>query len=205
MKKRVALRRAGMIAEAIQNGVSKLGRTTMKDLPICAILPLLKLSSDAKEGKDLDIATMNPHIFEILVFGSVATKGQRTVNDIDMMIIDSGFFSQFFISGCETEDWYEELMDNLEVLLNGWLDLSYEEIGGLLDTPVDLHILPAKMFKSAELRAEIVKRHKDPNFLRNAFSSMLRYNNSEKKFVPVDVAYFEERFSTNLSDLKEEQ
>jgi len=163
------------------------------------------IAGDAKEEKNLDIMALNPHIFEILVFGSVATAGQRTVNDIDMMIIDSGFFSRFFMSGCEAEDWYEELTNNLEILLNGWFNLSYKEIEDLLDEPVDLHILPAKMFQSAELRRKILRRHKDPNFLLNAFSSMIRYDRSEKKFVPVDVAYFEERFSTNLPDMKEKE
>jgi len=141
------------------------------------------------------------HIFEILVFGSVARMGDHEVGDIDLIVLDDGSFSCKFASGCVTKDWYDELMENLPELLYNFLECSEFEIEQLLgDIKVDLHVLPLEMLKSDSLRKEIAEKHKDPNFLQNAFSSLLRLDGIG--FVPIKLEYFEAKYDVDLSDLK---
>lgn len=202
MNRERALERAKEIAVLVERGTGRLRRTRVGDLPLLAMLPLFKLGADAREGRELDIDALVPRILEILIFGSVADEANGEVGDIDMVLIDSGFFSEFFANSSQEEDWYEGLSDNLEMLLVGFLGFDAAQIKGILNTPVDLHIFPVQMLKSAELRSEIISRHKDPEFLRNCFGSMLRYDRFMRRFTPVDVAYFEQRYETELSDLK---
>lgn len=201
MKRIEALKTASEIAVLIYRGVIKLKHTTLQNAPLMARLPFIKFSSEAKKDKDLDIESLNPHIYEILVYGSTAVEDNSQVGDIDMIIIDSGFFSNFFHYRSGLEDRYLQLSDNLRMLLNEWFEMD-EAAEVYFDTPVDLQIFPDKLFKSESLRTEILSKHKDPNFFKNCFSDMLRYDSVKRTFVPVDVSYFEERFSTALTDLR---
>lgn len=202
MEKEQALETAKEIASLIFLGAGKLKHTTMQDAPLLAMLPFIKLSADAREDKELDLNILNPHIFEVLVFGSTANGNQDCVSDIDIVIIDNGFYSNFFECGCDKEDWYMELSDNLEILLSGFMGMK-DEAEKLTDVPVDLHVFNVKMFKSEDLRKEILSKHKDPNFLRNCFSATLRFNRPNNTLEPVNLTYFEKRYNTKLTDLKQ--
>ncbi len=197
-----ALSQAKEIAKMITAGVRKLGRTRLGEVGLFGLLPFLAANKDAKEGKDIDIKALNPRIFEILIFGSIA-QGKEEVGDIDMMILDTGFFSRFFSSGCQTDDWYKELSSNAWILMTDWLDLDIGEVEAVLKGyDVDLHVLPLKMLGSVGKRKEIAAKHKDPQFLRNCFASMLRFDGATEGFVPVTLEYFEKRYHASLSDLK---
>lgn len=201
MKLTYAFEKAEVIAGMIRKGVSSLRRRAIKDLPLLAWLPLLTLKTDLDEGKEPDYDNLEPRVHEILIFGSIA-EGREEVGDIDMMVIDNGFFSRFFTSDSKKADWYEELSDNLEMFLTGWLDCQNEEVEKLESLSVDLHILPVKMLGSMDVRNEIASKHKDPDFLKNCFGKMLRYSEPDGKFVPVNLGYFEKRYNANLDDLR---
>lgn len=201
MKRIIAIEKAAKIATLVNAGIEKIKKSKIKNLPLLAMLPLLKLQSDVQEGKELSLDSMVPHIFDILIFGSVANSNEE-VNDIDMMIIDNGVMSNFLECDCAKEDWYKELSDNLEVLLGGWFDYEGKEINNLIATPVDLHVFPVQMFKDGKIRTDIQAKHKDPEFLKNCFDHMLRYDKSQHAFVSTDIAYFEKRYGACLDDLK---
>lgn len=203
MNKKGALEQAEGIAKLIKIGTNKLKRIEFRHLPVFSTLPWIKYTDDLKKDKGVNPKVLDSTIFEILIFGSVANKDNGSVGDIDMVLIDNGFYSTFFKCGCENEDWYHDLKDNLDELLNGWFELGTSKIEefwvpDIID--VDLHILPVKLFKSREFRQEVANKHKDPEFLNNCFGTMLRYFGG--KFVPVNLPYFEKRFGCELSDLK---
>lgn len=202
MKRNVAVGKALEIADLIQRGVRKFRSLTMKDLPLLAMLPWLKLQADLGADKEIDWDALVPQVFEIIIFGSVAKEDREEVGDIDFMVLDNGCMSEFFTSPKHKEDdWYQDLWENMRLLLSGWLNYSEEQLDEVLaGVETDLHILPLKMLKSNDLRAEIAAKHSDPRFLQNAFSAMLRYEGG--KLMPTDVAYFEERYKTDLSDLR---
>jgi len=193
MKRNEALIAANGIAKVLNLGVSLIKYSSIRHLPLLATLPLFKLRSDAYKKKDLDINSVSPVIFEILVYGSTVVVQNGTIKSIDMIIIDNNHFSNFI--------QYDILSNNLNILLNGWLgmgrvDKDYSHI------PVNLHIFPAAIFRSKDVRIKILRKHKDPNFFKNCFSSILRYDKREETFVPADVEYFEKKFNADLSDLR---
>jgi hypothetical protein len=200
MKRTEAIEKAKVIAKLIKKGVAKLRRTPINNLPILAMLPWLKASSDIESGEDSDFDCLVPEVFEIFIFGSVAGKKDE-VGDIDILILDNGFFSKFFNRGYEKgKDQYEELSENLNLLLTGWLGYKESKVSDIINVDTDLQILPFEMLKSEKLRSDIASRHSDPFFLQNAFSTLLRFDGGE--LIPVDIAYLEEKHAVNLSDLK---
>lgn len=197
MEKNGALQRAARVARLIRRGQHMLSRTAVKDLPLLALLPLFSM-------KEKGVEIIDPTIEDILLFGSAA-RGDSTVGDIDMMIIDRGFYSTFFgrKSGEAGLDWYLSLTNNLEMLLTGWFGLRREdaEVQEVLGTTkVDLHVLPVDLFRSPEKRAEIAGLHSDSSFFRNALSDVRRFEGGE--FIPTNLSYFEEKFNTSLADLR---
>lgn len=202
MKRIEAVEKATKIATLIREGVSNLKHTTLKDLPLLAMLPFIKLEADAKAGKEMNLDSLDPRVFEILIFGSVANESQEEVGDIDIMVLDNGFFSNFF-SCKHKDDWYMELSENLHLLLTGWLGYSEEEVADTLKgVDTDLHVLPLKMLKSEKLRVEIARKHSDPRFFQNAFSSMLVQDRVSHELNQSSMGYLEGKYKTNLSDLK---
>ena len=205
MKRIEALQKAHEIARLILNGTHRLGRMRIGQLPLLSLLPFITLKAKADKneqwGGDV-IDTLNPHIYEVILFGSAADERNVEVNDIDLMIIDTGFFSQILRFPPDCDDWYEMLSDNLELFLDGFLGYQSENIQEILGNPVDLHVLPIQLLRSKDFRSEVGSKHKDPKFLRNCFSLMLRYDQTSQKFVPVNIAQLEEQYKTDLSDLK---
>jgi len=201
MKRTDAAETALKIADLIQRGVRKFRSLTMKDLPLLAILPWLKLQSDLGTDKEIDWDALVPRVFEIIIFGSVAKEDREEVGDIDFMVLDNGCMSEFFTSKHKEDDWYQYLWENMCLLLSGWLNYTEEQMDEVLaGIETDLHVLPLKMLKSKDLRAEFSCRHADARFFQNAFSTMLRYERG--KLIPTDIAYFEEKYKVDLSDLK---
>jgi len=149
---------------------------------------------------------------EILIFGSTVRKcDDEKVGDLDMMIIDNGVVSsqyEHIIQNEEDEeDWYFGLKSNLNRLLESEEKSYNKGLQSLLADleekrpSIDLHILPLKLFKDKEFRMEVLSKHKDPNFFKNCFSSIMRLRNG-KQFVPVDVSYFEYKYKCRLQDIK---
>ena len=153
------------------------------------------------------------HFFEFLIFGSVVKKcDHEKVGDLDMIIIDNGVISPEYQFDCRWDDWYGMLNKNLLTLLSECSDYLHchevnKKVVGLIDKiieddfEVDLHILPRKLFLNKKYRMEALSRHKDPNFFKNCFDSMLRLRMG-KQFVPVNVSYFEYKYKRDLRDLK---
>ncbi len=152
--------------------------------------------------------------FEFLVFGSTARKcDSEQVGDLDMIIVADGCLPDSYGINHVEEDWYGELHQNITDVL-GWIhcsDISDYELSTLVDevldelyytdSRVDLHILPIDLFKNKDYRKKASMKHKDPNFFKNCFSSMMRFRNGEQ-FVPVGVSYFEYKYKCDLRDIK---
>lgn len=142
-----------------------------------------------------------PHILEFLIFGSAAQRqDEEEVGDLDMILIDNGYFSKDFTSGSTYGDWYALLQNNLTVLLSEHFSDNGDVAKELMESRVDLHILPLKFFKDKKYRHEVAMDHKDPFFFQNCFSSMLRLKGFG--FVPVNIGYFEKKYFCKLDDLK---
>ena len=203
MKRIEAIEKATKIAGLIREGVNRIKYdTAMKDLPLLAMLPLLALGEDLKSSKDVDFNSLCPKVFEVLIFGSVAREDSEDVGDIDIMVLDNGFFSKFF-SCKHKDDWYLGLSENLHLLLTGWLGYSDDELLDVLDgVDTDLHVLPLEMLKSENLRKKIALKHRDPLFLQNAFSSMLVHDRVSHELNPSSIGYLEGKYKTDLADIK---
>jgi predicted nucleotidyltransferase len=185
MERSVALEKVKTAANLITKGARKIENTQPKNLPLMATLPLLSVS----EGFE-DPGIIDPDIREILLFGSLA-RGNDWVGDIDMMILDEGFYSNFFTAPNEvTEPWYEDLGYNLGELLTQWFDFDPEDpkVNELMrSTPVDLHVLPADILYSGAKRDELLEHHHDPDFFENAFSDLMRFDGDG--FVSIDRSH----------------
>ncbi len=146
-------------------------------------------------------APYEPEILEIFLFGSLTNVTEENPGDIDICLVDNGYFSWFFNEeGNPKKDAYLQLSGNLERLFRLWFginDLSTITEG----IPVDLHILPEQFFKDPELRAEIAKRHKDPLFFQNMFKNIIRLYPEKKQNPDLGLAYFEKKYGP-LDDLK---
>ncbi len=128
-----------------------------------------------------------------------------------MIIFDNGKLSEDYTIDHQEEDWYYQLKENLQFLLDDYSRVvplpTHKRIGELQekieknDSKVDLHILPAKFFRNKKFRKEVAKKHKDPNFFKNVFSLLLRLRKGQE-FVPVGIPYFEKKYHCNLQDLK---
>ena len=208
MKLQDALDSAVKIAEMIHEGNRRVSRSTINELPLLAHIPLLLLGS-----KKVSISQIDPSISEILIYGSVA-RGEEEVGDIDMMVLDGGYYSSIFQDRLQdgnmtghrkgTSDWYRLLTDNLHELLTGWMSFEADEqrMAEIADIDVDLHVLPLTLLTHGNVRNEIASKHSDHRFLQNAFSSILRYNRATRKFEEIELGYLEKRYDCDLSTLR---
>lgn len=194
MDREVALEKALNIASLLNRGQRRIQGSSFNS-PNCGLLAFLPIFSAAssKEGReDLANISLTGGIFrEILIFGSVA-RGELVVEDLDMIVLDSGYCSPFFEpQGSklkETGGWYAKLKGNLHLLLTGWFGLEeLDDFSPDVTADVDLHLLPVSILWSAYARERIARLHTDPCFLENAFSTILRYNGHTGQFVPVTL------------------
>ncbi len=205
-KKAELLSKAEQLASLIFDKLYELRRKPMKDVGLGSLLSFFKLQADIKEGlKKVDLSTIEPKIYEIILFGSVA-EDKENPTDIDLMVFDNGHFSNFFpcmTSGHHMDDWYEDLLENFQWLMGGWFDVHEDQLQQILGSvKVDLHILPIRFFQSKELRVEVAKKHKDPNFFKNALGKAMRFNRSTRQFEPLTFEYLEKRYRCTLLDLR---
>jgi predicted nucleotidyltransferase len=203
------LKKAEQLAGLIFDKLYELHRKPMKDTGLGSLLSIIKLQADLKEKNRLeeaDIHSLEPKIYEVILYGSVAA-GEKNPDDIDLMILDNGHFSNFF--PCMTEedhgkgDWYEDLGDNLLWLMGGWFDVREEQIQKILgNIEVDLHVLPIDLLRSQDFRKKAAERHKDPDFFKNVFQKALRFNPLSREFEPLTLEYLEEHYHCRLGDLR---
>ncbi len=202
------LRKAEQLAGLIFDKLYELRRKPLKDVGLGSLLSLVKLCADFREKNDLEgtsVRFLEPKIYEIILFGSVAA-GKNSHSDIDLMILDNGHFSNFFPCMGEehhTEDWYEDLDENLLWLMSAWFGVHEAQIQEILgDIEVDLHILPLDLLKFRDFRTIAAEKHQDPNFFKNVFQEAMRFNCSERQFEPVTLEYLEEKYHCRLDDLR---
>ena len=173
---------------------------------------LKKAEEIAKKLKILAPLFDDLKIFEIILFGSTTRKcDDEFVDDVDLLIIDNGVLSStFLIKIDDDEDYYYYLRDNINFFAqmlfeDDLLKLTDEQDGFAYDlfneNYVDLHVLPLKFFRNKNYREEVKKRHHDPMFFQNLFSTAMRWR-IRKQFVPTDVSYFERKYKVRLQDLK---
>lgn len=198
MEREIALERAVRIAQLVLLGTCALSRVPFGESPLQA---RDSLKHGMMKGEVPQIV-----IDDIILFGSTARCGDKAeVGDIDLMVIDRGFYSPYFGHTGELADEYSLLSKNLERLVQDWFLLSPRQVSQFIGLPlrqVDLHILPSKLFTSPLKRRQIALRHRDSEFLQNAFAHIMRYDPELEAFVDIDIEYFEQKYGVDLNDLR---
>ncbi|MFA6908365.1 MAG: hypothetical protein WC289_00580 [Patescibacteria group bacterium] len=158
----------------------------------------MSAESDLHTGPNSGVA---PEIYEIFLFGSTADTNVRDVHDVDLMVIDNTYYSRHFEPPRGFESWYEHLSGNLAALLSR---LGYQEQEGrkLCNFHVDLHVLPLSVLLDKDFRFAMGSRHKDPQFFKNCFSVIMRFDQASRSFVRVTIEELERKYNTDLTDLR---
>jgi hypothetical protein len=151
-----------------------------------AWIPLLGLASGGRAEEAC------PVLEEILIFGSVTDPERRTVGDLDMMLLDNGYFSRVF-QAMKSGATYGSLKNNFYFLEEGWFRRCPIGDNPKASPPVDLHVLPATVLTDETVRAAIGEKQTDPQFFENAFSRLLRFDSESGQFVPTTLAELIER------------
>ncbi len=190
-----AMSYATRIAKLLVRGGQKIGGTKTGRLGFMSSVAVMVA---ARKG---DPDAFDPAVKEVLLFGSTA-RGEDRVGDVDLILLDQGFYSNLFQFERETtqdtrfrarRDWYGYLRSNLGRMLEDFFGFSQEtpEVGEMLEkVKTDLHVLPLSIFADPAKRAEIAGKHKDPQFFQNVFSKVLRFNFETETFEPVSLEYF---------------
>ncbi len=203
MKRDRAFELATAIAELIFKGARAVGGRTVGEQALMATLSV----SHATHTRSVE--AMNPAIDEVLLFGSTA-RGAVEPGDLDLIVLDHGFYSNLLCPREGQDDLYQALDQNLYILCEGWFGYNaneHQEYGEIVDglateaTKVDLHVLPLAIFTDPVQRRQIAAMHKDPQFFQKAFSRLQRYDRETRAFVPVDLSYFAEKYRCELGDL----
>ena len=142
-------------------------------------------------------------IYEILIYGSIA-RGERTVWDIDMIVLDNGAWSRNFPlpKNVTSVDWYRMLRGNCCELLHLMRCDQGETLDFIEYVNIDMHVLPLKLLTDRSFRQEVAVLHQDPYFFKNVFSAVLRRDPDAGTFGSEGISYFEMAYGTDLSDLK---
>jgi hypothetical protein len=190
---------ATTIANLLMRESARLGACAVRDLPLMGTLSII---SAAKTG---DFAAFDPKIKEIILFGSTA-RGENDPGDIDLMVFDNGFYSNVigFEPGEQNDgenysSWGGQLQENLTAILEGWFGYGGSNVRQFDDVLVDLQILPIAILTDPVKRGEVSKKHFDPRFFENAFSTILRFDESETKFVPTTLEELEQKYQQSAA------
>jgi predicted nucleotidyltransferase len=177
MARSVATRHAEYVAKLLLGEAWGIGQTEWGQLSM-----RLRLASYGHGVRK----AVSCEIREILIFGSLARR-QLIVGDVDLIVLDDGFYSPSFEA--RQSDAYRELPGNLSKLLSQWfeLPLNRDPAERALKRPVDLHILPKEILWDKKVRTRLSRQHRDRKFFKNAFSSLLRFNEEERAFEPTDL------------------
>jgi hypothetical protein len=193
--------KAEQLATLITRKIYQLKNTSLKEVGLGSILQLLKLTDQAKKEEELDIESLNPQIYEIIIYGSLASSNSKP-NDIDMLILDNGHFSDFMNNDTDVDDMYNCLSDKLSWLMDGWFQVRQDEIDAILEgTEVDLHVLPIKLIRNKGYMQDVLQKHADHNFFKNAFSEALHFRNG--KFETLSIEYLETQYECDLTHLRQ--
>jgi hypothetical protein len=193
-----ALEFAARIAKFLINGGRQIGLCATGDL-LKGKHGLMTALSVMSASCSQDVGALNPHFLEVILFGSAAEDG-KIPNDVDLMVIDEGFYSNILAYNGRTSLYRRggAAEANLIRLASGWfgLDENEPEMREVLDeTNVDVVVLPVSVFTDVSRRCEISRRQPDPDFFDNAFRHMMRFDEDSGQFVRVDLAYFEEKYA----------
>lgn len=189
------LQKATLIATLLCRHARNLACTNVNDVPLMASVSISYAAANR------DVKALDPRFKEILLFGSTA-RGKAEPGDIDMMVFDSGFYSNIIDFEPSEKNpldvgpfgsWSGVIQENLEILLDGWFN-CYDECYQFYDVLVDLQILPITIITNPEMRRAIGMKHADTNFFTNAFSTILRFDEGNGKFVPTTLRELEEKY-----------
>ncbi|MDP2951069.1 MAG: hypothetical protein Q8N55_01665 [bacterium] len=169
------MKRAIEIAQVIVDEVEKINKIPIKDFNLSNWISFCEHNH-----------RLTPKVKEILLFGSLA-QGSQNPGDIDMVFLDTGWFSRGFLSVDGTKDKYMELSEQTFVLFSDWFRVAQEKYDLLKEIKIDLHILPFQVLYSEKVREKYLKGHSDQNFFTNAFSVLLRYDFAKKEFVLTSI------------------
>lgn len=200
-----AMEQATATARMLFSGAAMLGRLSLRQAPLLAWLPFLKLGADARQGKESDFKACNPAIYEILLFGSVATQAED-VSDVDLMLLDNGFYSMLFRDKEDQskhhlpESKAEALRQNLELLFGGYMGCGADVVDRLAPIPTDLHVLPLTVVTDKTVRESVARQHRDPHFFDNVFKCMMRYDKARGEFVRITLSALQGRLRTRDSE-----
>jgi hypothetical protein len=200
-----ALWTAGAVARMLHCGANMLKNGRPDEVPLLARLPLLLPKEPVHLGKDSALNFRSPDIHEILLFGSVA-EGYSEVRDVDLMVLDSGFYSMLFLdksrrrSNLRSGSKDPTLRNNLRILLGWYMGCEDWLIDDVLSIPIDLHVLPSTVITDKSFRKEATRQHRDPCFFKNVFGCMMRYEIEvgieTADFVPITFPELRERLQT---------
>lgn len=207
------LQKAEALAGLIFAETDGLRQRPLREAGLGSWLSLFRLSRVFRDDRGdplKEISTIDPHIFEVILFGSVA-RGTENPGDIDLVLLDNGHFSNFIpgVDGTLPDgekpagDMYHTLRGNLAWLMEAWFGIGEPTLVELLgDTEVDLHVLPLDLLTSLEIRTTIASKHDDPRFFQNIFRDARRFNRSSGQFEPVSLEELEAQYHCDLSDLR---
>lgn len=197
------MQRAETIATLLLDGSRQLSKRTPSSLPLTASLSIMA----AAEARDAD--AFDAVFKEIVLFGSTA-RGEDNPGDIDLMIFDGGFYSNILgFEPTETRSDHDDLpyssyggklQDNLDQLLWGWFEYSDEYCRQFDDVLVDLHVLPITLLTNMEKRRDVGMKHDDTAFFENAFSTILRFDGHQGKFVPTTLQELEDKHKKRIAE-----
>lgn len=198
-----ALELAVKVVKLLKEGSRYLRESSILSLQSSSLMATLSVMSAASSRK---VSALDPSICEIILFGSATEEG-KIPGDLDLMIFDQGFYSDVLMSSTRPQIYGmgNRVETNFLSLLTGWFGFNENmpEVHDVLkETNVDLLVLPLSVFTDHMRRQEIASHQYDPEFFQNAFASMMRFEDVIGQFVEVDLAYFEEKYHTDLSRLR---
>jgi hypothetical protein len=132
---------------------------------------------------------------EFLLYGSTAS-GELYVHDLDLIALTSNQrLASYFVPSfgrLVRGDWYSSIGNNASLLANeldGYcLPLKYG-IG------VDMHVWPTNILTDTTKFRQYASLHRDPNFMVNASSSLMRYDRRSRRFVRSTFAELAKKYS----------
>ncbi|MEK7464113.1 MAG: hypothetical protein AAB610_03280 [Patescibacteria group bacterium] len=186
---------ATKIAQLLMSSSRRLAHSTIRDQGLMGTLSVM-LAAESREPEAL-----NPEFQDIILFGSVA-EGNENPSDVDIIVLDRGFYSNVLTPSRKAQ--YGALKDNLRSLFTGWFGFE-ENSKEVVDTnicKVDLLVLSAEIFTDPDILHCFAHHQTDPEFFKNAFSNMMRFNPFTGSFEKVDLSYFEQKYGVSLPHLR---
>ena len=199
MKLTQALEYATKIAALLTEKSKQFGQMSIATINGQSLMGTLSIMMAADSKK---VEALHPWFQEIILFGSAA-EGKENPSDVDLIAFDQGFYSNVILAPLKRAR-YGYIQRNLRDLLTGWFGFQDgdPEVKATFDNDVDLLVLPLAVLTDPVERQEFADQQSDPEFLQNAFSNMLCFDPDSGQFVKIDLSYFEQKYSVDLSELR---